>query len=239
MGELPTDPDRNPTRPEVIWTAPELEQDETPIVVEDDRVTSMIVTSGSSFELLTGLAAIAFSLLGLAGYHPVAMASIATIAVGLSLLAQGSTVAARWREAVKIQGRQSTDAFGIGTEMFGGLAGIILGVLALAEVMALTLLPAGAIVLGFSLLLGAPAQPDIAEIPTPASPRRWHVTRDTVRASSGVLVMAGLGAIVMGVLASIGIAPVVQLSLVATLCTAAALVMSGVTLVARFARRHA
>ncbi len=58
-----------------------------------------------------------------------------------------------------IAGSERTEAVGIGTEVFGGLAVIALGVLALFGVSPLTLLPVAALVLGVALLLGGPAQP--------------------------------------------------------------------------------
>lgn len=210
-----------------------------PVVTRNDRATQVAIASGSSFELLTGLIAAVVTIIGLVGYYPLYMAAIATIAVGFALLAQGGTMAARWQHAVHIAGTERAEAVGIGTEVLGGLAGIVLGVLALFGVEPLTLLPIAALVLGGSLLLGGPAQPHIAEAAPASSPRRWHVTRDAVRTSSGVMVMAGIAAIVLGVLALTESAPILTLSLVAFLCVAGALVLAGGALTARFARRFA
>lgn len=207
----------------------------------DDRVTRMVVASGSSFELFTGLVGLVLAIVGLAGYAPIVMASIATIAVGFSLLVQGITVAMRWHEAVRIAGSERTDAMGIGTEIFGGFAAVVLGFVALFGLLPMTVLPAAALVLGVALLLGGPAQPDIAELAQApeSSDRRWHVSRSAVRTSSGVMVMGGLAAIVLGVLASAGLAPAIPLSLIALLCVGAALMLAGGTLLARFTHRFA
>ena len=103
----------------------------------------------------------------------------------------------------------------------------------------LVLMTAGAIVIGTALLLGGPAQPDLAEAAPATTPRRWHVTRNAVRTSSGVMVMAGLAAIVLAVIALAGPGPTVALTAVALVCTAAALVLAGGSIAARFTRRFA
>jgi hypothetical protein len=239
MGSLRTDPPPHDDRHEVVFETPGgyKPHGDPPVVTTEDRVTRMIVTSGSSFELFSGLIAIGAGIVGLVGYYPLSMAAIATIAVGFALLAQGATIAARWREAIHIVGSERREKLGITTEMFGGLAAIVIGVLALVYINPFVLLPAGALVIGLALLLGGPAQPDIAEVAPAATARRYQVTRNAVRTSSGVMVMAGVAAIVLGILALIGSAPVLVLSLVAMMCTAAALVLAGGTLVARFTKR--
>lgn len=222
-------------RGQTIYSDPEYDRR-----MANDRATQMAIASGSSFELFAGLIAVAVGIAGIAGYAPIYLAATATIAVGFALLAQGGTMAARWQNAVHIAGSERTEAVGIGTEVFGGLAGIALGVLALFGVSPLTLLPAAGLVLGVALLLGGPAQPQIAEVaPASRMTRRWHVTRDAVRTSSGVMVMAGVAAIVLGILALATDGPTLLLSLIAMVCIAAALVLAGGTLAARFARRLA
>jgi len=178
--------------------------------------------------------AVVLTIVGLVGYLPLYVAGIATIAVGLALLTQGSTIAARWQEAQRIAGRERLDKLGMSTEMFGGLAAIVLGILALLGVASLTLLPVAAIVLGVALLLGGGAQPEIGE---DDARDRWHVTRDIVRASSGVMVMGGLSSLVLGVIAVAVDGPVLPLVLTALLCVATSLTLSGGSLLARF-REH-
>ncbi|MDB4963527.1 MAG: hypothetical protein JWP01_3526 [Myxococcales bacterium] len=204
---------------------------------DEEYAARIAMATGSSYELFTGLLGVVLSVIGLSGTHPAAMAAMATIAVGLSLLAQGLTIAARWQAALKIEGRERIDVLGISTEMFGGLAAIILGVLALLGVLEAQLLSAAAIVLGFSLLLGGPAQPEVSEETPEHLPTRLHVTRDIVRASSGVMVMGGLAAIVLGLLAATGLGPVIGCVLASLLCVAVSLMLAGGSLFARFSRR--
>lgn len=215
--------------PDEAWN-----MEETPAAEGTERVQRMVMQSGSSFELFSAVIAVVLTIVGLVGYLPVYVAGIATIAVGLALLTQGSTIAARWQEAYRIVGRERLDKLGISTEMFGGLAAIVLGILVVLGVASLTLLPVAAIALGVALLLGGGAQPDIAE---DDERQRWHVTRDIVRASSGVMVMGGLSSLVLGVIALAVEGPVVPLALTALLCVATCLVLSGGSLLARF-REH-
>lgn len=210
---------------------------EHPIVV--DRQTADAITSGSAFELVTAGLAVAAAVIGLSGIGPLYMASLATLAVGFALLAQGGMLAARWNNAVRIEGSMRTEAMGIGTEVFGGLAGVALGVLALLGIAPTVMLPIAAVVLGVALLLGGPTQPELAEVARADAPgKRYRVTRRAVRTSGGVMVMAGLGALVLGTLALlVSTGPILTLSLAAMLCIGSALVLAGGAVTARFARR--
>jgi hypothetical protein len=206
----------------------------------EERATQMAIASGSSFELFAGVIAAGLAIVGVAGWYPAVMAASAAIAVGFALLAQGGTLAARWEKAAHISATERTEALGIGTEVLGGFAGIALGALALLGVVPLVLLPVSAIVVGAALLFGGPAQPQI----TDAAPRRarghsWRVSRDAVRTSSSVMVMAGLGGIVLGVLGLTLAGYTLVMTLIAMLAIAGALILAGGALTARFGRRFA
>jgi len=201
-----------------------------PVVTSEERASALSIASGGALELAAGAIGIVVAIVAIVGFYPPVLASVATIAVSFALLAQGSTIAARWQHAIHIAGSETSEAVGISTEVFGGLAGLTLGVLALVEVQPHQLLPAAAIVLGASMLLGGPAQPEFAQ---------GHVTRRATRTSGGVMVMAGLGAIALGILGLIEGGPVFLLEAVAMLCVGAALVLAGGALAARFAARIA
>ena len=241
MGHVPTigdqDAKRRDDRGQTVFSV--IHADDPPDEPRVDQGTQVAIASGSSFELFAGLIGAALAVMGLTGAFPLYMAAVGTIAVGFALLAQGGTLAARWENAVHIEGSERTEAVGIGTEVFGGLAAITLGGLALFGVAPLVLLPVAAAVLGLALLFGGPAQPQIAEVAPSGSRHRWRVTRDAVRTSGGIMVMAGLASIVLGVLALTASAPVLTLTLIALLGVAAALVLAGGALTARFARRFA
>ena len=212
---------------------------DTPIPTEELRNAAEF-TSGSGFELFAAALAAVFAVLGLAGVAPLELAAFATIAVGFALFAHGSTIANRWSAATHLESNERTHLFGIGTEVLGGFIGGVLGLLAVIGVARPVVLPISMLVLGAALVLGGPSQPALAEaIPAQElGDRRWYVTRDAVRASGGVMVMSGVAAVVLGILALLG-GPRATLSLVAILCLAAGLIVAAGALIGRIARRFA
>ena len=212
-----------------------------PIETEEDRKTVQIFAGGSSVETLGGLAAAVLAIIGLSGYYSLTMLGVACIATGLALLAHGGSIAARWRQVLqRLEGDQydrSELIGGIGTEVFGGAVGLALGVLALANIYPYVLLPVAAVVFGGSLLLGGAAQPELEELVPEYDPRYRRFTRDAIQASGGVMVMVGIAAAVLGILALLAVGPILTLTLVGMLCVGGALVLAGGALTARFVHR--
>jgi len=188
----------------------------------DEQGTAETIAGGASFETLAGAAALVLAIIGLAGYLTSYMAAISTIAIGAALLAYGGSLVARWKDLARGDAHRREDVMaegGLGTEAFGGAAGIVLGILALARVAPLVVLPVAAIVVGAALLVGG------------------SVERATIRASGGGMVMAGLGAVVLGIIALVAGGPQLTLTLIAMLAIGGAMVLSGGALAAIFARR--
>ena len=190
-------------------------------------------TAGSSIELLAGACAVVLAMIGLSGYRTFAMAATATIAIGLGLLADGGVIAARWADATTGLGSNRSEVGrGAGAEMFAGIVGIVLGILALVHVLSFALLPIAAIILGASVVFGDATEPE----PVGLVPRRdrssERVARDDRRGSSNTLIIAGLGAVVLGILGLIHVGPTATLILVAMLAIGAALL----TLISRASR---
>src|ERR1051326_8768338 len=110
------------------------------------------VAGGSAVEAIGALAAIALAIVGLAGILSTTVAAIATIILGAAILTQGgafdasSSVSGAGFEA---QGRES----GSSASFLGGVAGIVLGILALLNIEAPTLLAVAVIVFGAAFLL--------------------------------------------------------------------------------------
>jgi uncharacterized membrane protein HdeD (DUF308 family) len=202
------------------------------------RTTIGVLTGGSSLELLGGAIAVVLAILGLANYNPFFMAAIATILIGAALLAFGIALAARWNDTVRRMGGDQDDlAAGVGTEIVGGITGIILGVLALAGVEPLVVLPVAAIVFGGALLLGAAAQPRLAVLSPDRDDRFERTARRGLESSSGVMVLIGIAAVVLGLLGLIEVGPPLTLTLVAMLVIGAALVVAGGAATVKFGHR--
>lgn len=202
------------------------------------KTTVGVLTGGSSLELLGGAAAVVIAILGLSGYMPFYMAAIATILLGAALFVFGLALAARWNDTIRRLGGDQDDLVaGVGTEIVGGVAGVVLGVLALAGVEPLVVLPVAAIVFGGSLLLGAAAQPRLAVISPDRDDRFERTARRSLESSGGVMVLIGIGAVVLGLLGLIEVGPPLTLTMVAMLAIGGALVIAGGAAAAKFGHR--
>jgi hypothetical protein len=205
-----------------------------------DRLTTGALTGGSALETLGGLAATVLSVIGFQ-HRPVEMCAIATIAHGVALLSLGASIMARWHDALrrargsKLERRELIE--GVSTEVFGGCVGIVIGIVALAGVQPLVVLPVAAIVFGGSLLLGGATQPDLVYLAPAHDQRGGRITFSAIQASGGIMIIVGVAAAVLGVLALLAIGPPLVLALVAMLAIGFALVVAGGALTARFVRR--
>jgi hypothetical protein len=196
----------------------------------DEKQTAKVVAGGSIAEALAGLAAAALAILGLAGVMPGYLAAIATIAAGVALLAQGGAVAARWSRLVAETPGYEWDpkselGSGMTGEILGGATGIVLGVLALIGVAPPVLIPVALLVFGGAMLVGSGTTVDLGQMRGGAS-RFDRGAREITVAASGTQMLIGIAAIVLGILALIGIDPL-TLSLVGLLATGASILFSG------------
>jgi hypothetical protein len=203
---------------------------------EPERQRSIkVVAGGSITEAVCGAAVIVLAIIGLAssGNNMAGfMASIATIAFGVALLAQGGAVAARWsrliQEATPAEWDTRTElGGGMGAEFLAGGAGVVLGILGLLGIGTATLIPIAVIVFGGALLLGSGTTTDLSSISayTPHE-RLADLSRQAAVAASGAQVLLGIAAIVLGIIALVGIDPVV-VTLVALLVLGASVLFSG------------
>ena len=167
-----------------------------------ERTTRAVVKGGMSVGLFAGLSSVAFAIVGLAGEDVVEMGAYAAIAIGLALVVEAWALAARWHDGIHIVGRETIDAGGIVAAMLGGIACLVLGLLAVAGFAPPTLLACAAMVLGTSLVIGGPAQHDLAVLAPTASP--WgRMTRELERASTRIMMTSGVVAFVLGAVAII------------------------------------
>lgn len=163
---------------------------------------------GSAVEAVGGLGVIVLSILGLAGVSPIFLASSAGVVFGIALLAQGATVGSEYSALLsKVTGGGLGEielGVGMTVEFVAGGAAVVLGVLALVGIAPVILLPALVIAAGTSLILTtgkvqrlntlkmeASGAPDIAQ----------RVAGHAVAGVIGAQFLAGLAAIVLGILA--------------------------------------
>jgi hypothetical protein len=205
-------------------------------------MTSMeFFAAGSAVEAVGGAAAAVLAVLGLAALFPMTLSAVATIAVGAALLAEGAAIASRYTYLTSEAERSRLGAAelggGMSAEFLGGAAGIVLGLLALLHVVPLTLMAVAAVVFGGALLLGSGATSRLEEATfsgTETTGIRAGVAHEAVAAASGAQVLAGLGSIVLGIIALVGIVPE-TLILVAMLTVGATILLSGSAVTARLA----
>ncbi len=195
-----------------------------------------VTVGGSMAEALAGLGAVVLAILGLIGMLPFTMAAIATIVIGAGLLLRGSAISARFselRRGLYTEGGRTRLQDGRGSltiEMLGGLACIALGILALLGVNSALLLSIAPIVFGGTLLLGANVSSRLGELEAWQSgvdPRAVDVEREAGRGAAGSQMLVGIGAIVLGILALVGMMPGLTLILIAILAVGGAMLLSG------------
>lgn len=173
-------------------------------------------------EAIGAIGALVLAIIGLAGVLPNLMASIATIVIGADLLAEGCAIGARYRHrfaqsAVQAHGLQGTGY--LAGEFIGGTAGIVLGILALFRADPTPMLAVAVLVFGATLLISGAATRSQWFVATQAEGAPREVA--AASAPSGHM-LVGLGAVVLGILAVIGLVPM-TLILVGLLSLGAAL----------------
>jgi hypothetical protein len=201
----------------------------------EERTSAEIVAGGSTGELIGGAGAVVLAIVGLAGIMPTWMAAIGAIALGGALLMRGVVAAARYSALLEetAGSRATAEEFGngIGAEVVGGTAGIVLGILALLNIAPLVLLPVAAIVFGGTMLLGcgANARVNSLVIDRPCYAFTDHSRRiagDILAAANGAQALVALGTIVLGIVALLN--PLhLMLSLIAFLAAGASVLLSG------------
>jgi hypothetical protein len=195
------------------------------------------IEGGSTTEALGGAAAIVLAILGLVGILPNVLGSIAIIAVGAALMIAGGAIAASFNRVVEANAAPGVTRHavvrGMGGEAMAGVAGIVLGILALIGVATPVLMPISAIVLGAGLLMASGAMARLESVMRTENTTGGGVVHDTVYAATGTEVLVGVGAIVLGILGLAHHDPT-TLSLIAMLAIGATVLLSGSSLAARF-----
>ncbi len=155
-----------------------------------------LVAGGSAMGAMVSIAVIALAIVGLAGALSPTMAAIATIVTGAAILIEGGALeAGALRFQMASSSRNADFSRFSNAEALGGVAGIVLGILALLGISWATLLSVAVLVFGVTLLLSGSGFAERAWFAGPAD---------------GQLLL-GLSVAVLGILAVIGVS---QLSLV-------------------------
>jgi len=189
-----------------------------------EEIKKRTTVGGAAVETIGGLAAVILAILGLAGFQPVLIAGVACLAVGVALLFEGLALGAQFYD--ESRGAESETAE-VGVEAMAGLAGITLGVLALADAVSpYVLLPIAALVMGAGMLFGAaPVAQASRQAPVDVSGKVGEVTRYAGKGAWAAHAFAGIAAVILGILGLLDLGRL-TLALVAFLVLGATLVFS-------------
>lgn len=189
---------------------------------------------GSYTEALGGIAAIVLTILGLAHVAPVFLVAIATIAIGAALVVHSLKLI---EEFAQIMSRVESvgDLGGVSAwslELLGGVAGIILGILALLNVAPVQLVAIAAIGYGGAAMMSSASTSRVASARielSSSNPIARRLAGEVVTSAAASRALSGLAAIVLGILALAGFASVI-LVLIALLTLGAIIVLDGAAL---------
>ena len=202
--------------------------------VEGRGIASETEPLGLLSEGAAGIAAIVLAVIALAGISADTLASIVAIVIGAGLMAQGFNSAAESAKMITAGAAASPQAAEFGGEVMvyalTGIAGIILGVLALVGINPNHLVPAALIVFGGALLLGGVVgmRPRAAPAASISGAQVQIVSYQGSAAAGGMELLVGLAAIVLGILSLIFMSSWV-LVLVGFIAVGAALLMVSAT----------
>jgi len=217
-----------------------------------DRRVLELESGGAAVEAVGGLGVIVLSILGLINLAPVALGAVAGIVFGVAILAEGSAIAAEYSKLLSQAGGDMLGEMELGSgmtaEIMAGGAAMVLGVLALLQIEPEILLPALVIVGGAGLIFAAGAMSRLNNIKLAAKEQAGtaqHLLHAATAGAAGSQILAGIGAIVLGIIAlasstggTYAVASAagawVTLSLVGLLVLGAAIMMSGGSLTSRF-----
>ena len=193
-------------------------------------------TYGGFVDALGGIATIVLAIIGLSGVKPDVLVPIATIVFGAALLIQGGAILSEFAQTeLTSESNAIAGGGGLSALFLVGIAGIVLGVLALLAIHATILTSVAVIAFGSALVISSSA---VWQLLTSRSvAMRFQARTAMVRfiasevaaGSAGVQAMAGLAVIVLGILAVCGIYTG-PLTLIALLVAGAAILLTGSTL---------
>lgn len=200
----------------------------------ESRTTARVIGSGSVMEGIAGAGALALGIMGLVNILPLWMAAIGTIAAGAAFLIEGIAISSRMADLVESDRSGHFDITeiggGVSAEYLAGLAGITLGILALLGISPLPLMAAAVIAFGGALIMGSGTTSRLnyfgaAEV----NPATRTMAREALSAASGMQIVAGVGAVVLGIFALVD-QPNLTFVLVGLVVTGAAGFIGGSTL---------
>jgi hypothetical protein len=184
--------------------------------LSQSRTPEAAAAFGGVMDAIGGIATAVLAIIGLSGWRPELLAGVATIVFGTALLIQGGTLLSEYSHVFTPAGALQTasDAFsgdGLAVMFPVGIAGIVLGILALLGVAPFALTSVSIIAFGAALMLSAQSVRRLYHMQ--AEQRRMSVSMSSVReflagemasGSAGIQFLTGLATVVLGIIAVAG-----------------------------------
>ncbi len=193
---------------------------------------------GGLVDATGGVATVALAICGLANVHPQLMTAIATIVLGVALMIQGGTVLSDYAQ-VSVPSETSATHFsgsGVVALFLAGAVGIILGVLGILGVHPTVLSAIAMISFGVGLILSSNSLWIVYAVRRSAATAgvarlsREALANDIASGSAGIQALAGIAAIVLGLIALAGHENDLTVNLAALVAVGAAVVLTGSSL---------
>lgn len=193
---------------------------------------------GGLVDATGGVATVALAICGLANVHPQLMTAIATIVLGVALMIQGGTVLSDYAQVSAPSETSATQFSGSGVValFLAGAVGIILGVLGILGVHPTVLSAIAMISFGVGLVLSSNSLWIVYAVRRSAATAgvarlsREALANDIASGSAGIQALAGIAAIVLGLIALAGHENDLTVNLAALVAVGAAVVLTGSSL---------
>ena len=172
----------------------------------EGRLQMRIMSPGGSWlEGIGGLLAVVLAIIGLSTVGINSVDSVAVICVGLGLLLDSGAIGARFSSLLTDVGKSKREEFelksGLTVEFLGGLAGIVLGIIALAGLYPTVLLAVAVLVYGAVLVLDTGMLARLNNLKPEAGTR---FEKDAVWAAAVLQLILGCATIIFGIMALSG-----------------------------------
>ncbi len=177
--------------------------------IVEDKKSAKAVLGDFLVEGLIGIVTIILSIIGLSGYSPAAMLSIAVIIIGIAFLLEGGAISMRFPRVLAARRRDAYDEelrMGVNAGFLGGLIGIILGILSLIGLSTLILVSVAAIIYGATLVLSSGTMLRFKILSYERDPERARKNMAFEAVSSMLFAefMFGLGTVILGIISLAG-----------------------------------
>lgn len=181
--------------------------------ISQSRTPEAAAAFGGAMDAIGGIATAVLAVIGLAGWHPELLAGVATIVFGAALLIQGGTLLSEYSQVFSPAGALQTASEAVGGDGLAalfpvGIAGIVLGILALLGIASYALTSISVIAFGAALMLSAQSvrklyvmQAELRRLSASGYSVREFLAGEMAAGSAGIQFIAGLSALVLGIIA--------------------------------------